>query len=166
MRTVLKCRKTYNSIVISVAGGLHFRCFGWTRKWGASPRAVGTVSVEAAWRWRKPVIGENPEKADRLLFETQARRSTGIWKHCNDCVYRCRIFNNVEKTAEVFLTGAVYLGGITMQAPNGFVLTKAEKQLIELLRSLEFGELRIMVKDSKPIRVEEIRRSIQLQSDK
>ena len=45
-------------------------------------------------------------------------------------------------------------------------LSKAEKQLIELLRSLEFGELRIMVKDSKPIRVEEIRRSIQLQSDK
>ena len=40
-----------------------------------------------------------------------------------------------------------------MQAPNGFVLTKAEKQLIELLRSLEYGELRIMVKDSKPIRV-------------
>jgi hypothetical protein len=53
-----------------------------------------------------------------------------------------------------------------MQTPNGFVLTKAEKQLIELLRSLEYGELRIMVKDSKPIRVEEIRRSIQLQSDK
>jgi hypothetical protein len=53
-----------------------------------------------------------------------------------------------------------------MQVPNGFVLTKAEKQLIERLRSLEFGELRIMVKDSKPIRVEEIRRSIQLQSDK
>lgn len=53
-----------------------------------------------------------------------------------------------------------------MQAPNGLILTKAEKQLIELLRSLEYGELRIMVKDSKPIRVEEIRRSIQLQSDK
>lgn len=53
-----------------------------------------------------------------------------------------------------------------MQAPNGIVLTKAEKQLIELLRSLEYGELRIMVKDSKPIRVEEIRRSIQLQNDK
>ena len=53
-----------------------------------------------------------------------------------------------------------------MQATNGFVLTKAEKQLIELLRSLEFGELRIMVKDSKPIRVEEIRRSIQLPSEK
>ena len=53
-----------------------------------------------------------------------------------------------------------------MQAPNAFVLTKAEKQLIELLRSLEYGELRIMVKDSKPIRVEEIRRSIQLPSDK
>ena len=53
-----------------------------------------------------------------------------------------------------------------MQEHNGFVLTKAEKQLIELLRSLEFGELRIMVKDSKPIRVEEIRRSIQLPTEK
>ena len=53
-----------------------------------------------------------------------------------------------------------------MQTPKPIVVTKAEKQLIELIRSLEFGEIRIMVKDSKPIRVEEIRRSIQLQSDK
>ena len=58
VRTVLKCRKTYNSIVISVAGGLYFRCFGWTRKWGASPHAAGTVSVEAVCCWRKPVIGK------------------------------------------------------------------------------------------------------------
>ena len=53
-----------------------------------------------------------------------------------------------------------------MQASNNIIITKAEKQLIELIRSLEYGELRIMVKDSKPIRVEEIRRSIQLQNDK
>ena len=52
-----------------------------------------------------------------------------------------------------------------MQAPNGFILTKAEKQLLELIRSLSYGEVRIMVKDSKPIRVEEIRRSIQLPTD-
>lgn len=53
-----------------------------------------------------------------------------------------------------------------MQSSNNIVITKAEKQLLELIRSLEYGEIRIMVKDSKPIRVEEIRRSIQLQNDK
>lgn len=56
--------------------------------------------------------------------------------------------------------------GKIMQTPKPIVVTKAEKQLIELIRSLEFGEIRIMIKDSKPIRVEEIRRSIQLQNDK
>lgn len=53
-----------------------------------------------------------------------------------------------------------------MQPANKLILTNAEKQLIQLVRSLEYGELRIMIKDSKPIRVEEIRRSIQLPSDK
>ena len=53
-----------------------------------------------------------------------------------------------------------------MQPSGNLIITKAERQLIELIRSLEYGEIRIMVKDAKPIRVEEIRRSIQLQSDK
>ena len=69
-------------------------------------------------------------------------------------------------TAHMTTDSRSILGGINMQSPNSFVLTKAEKQLIELVRSVEYGELRIMVKDAKPIRVEEIRRSIQLQSDK
>ena len=53
-----------------------------------------------------------------------------------------------------------------MQPSSNFILTKAERQRIELIRSIDYGELRIMVKDEKPIRVEEIRRSIQLQSEK
>ena len=53
-----------------------------------------------------------------------------------------------------------------MQAESKFILTKAERQIIELIRALDYGELRIMIKDRKPIRVEEIRRSIQLQSEK
>lgn len=53
-----------------------------------------------------------------------------------------------------------------MQPSSNFILTNAERQLIELIRSIDYGELRIMVKDEKPIRVEEIRRSIQLQSEK
>ena len=53
-----------------------------------------------------------------------------------------------------------------MQNRSDMVLTRAEKQLIELIRSLDFGEVRVMIKDSRPIRVEEIRRSIQLPNEK
>jgi len=53
-----------------------------------------------------------------------------------------------------------------MQSEKNMVLTKAEKQLIELIRSLDYGEVRVMIKDSRPIRVEEIRRSIQLSAEK
>jgi len=53
-----------------------------------------------------------------------------------------------------------------MQADTNVVLTNAEKKLIEVIRSLDYGEVRVMIKDSRPIRVEEIRRSIQLSAEK
>lgn len=53
-----------------------------------------------------------------------------------------------------------------MQPEKNIVLTNAEKQLIEVIRSLDYGEVRVMIKDNRPIRVEEIRRSIQLPSEK
>ena len=53
-----------------------------------------------------------------------------------------------------------------MQSEPNMVLTKAEKQLIQVIRALDFGEVRVMIKDNKPIRVEEIRKSIQLPADK
>lgn len=53
-----------------------------------------------------------------------------------------------------------------MSSGSNLILTMAEKQLIELVRSLNYGEVRIVVKDNKPIRVEEIRRSIQLTNEK
>ena len=53
-----------------------------------------------------------------------------------------------------------------MQNESDIVLTEAEKRLIQVIRSLDFGEVRVMIKDNKPIRVEEIRRSIQLPSEK
>ncbi|MBQ8830164.1 MAG: DUF2292 domain-containing protein [Oscillospiraceae bacterium] len=53
-----------------------------------------------------------------------------------------------------------------MGAGESVVLTKSEKQLIELVRALDYGELRVIIKDKHPIRVEEIRRSIQLTNDK
>ena len=53
-----------------------------------------------------------------------------------------------------------------MPSESNLKLSKAEIQMIALIRSLDYGEVRIMVKDKKPIRVEEIRRSIQLTSEK
>lgn len=53
-----------------------------------------------------------------------------------------------------------------MHNESDIVLTKAEKQLIQVIRSLDFGEVRVMIKDNKPIRMEEIRKSIQLPTDK
>ena len=73
-----------------------------------------------------------------------------------------------KTAAAVFDTAAVFLfiGGSVLQQEKNMVLTKAEKQLIEVIRSLDYGEVRVMIKDNKPIRVEEIRRSIQLPNEK
>ena len=53
-----------------------------------------------------------------------------------------------------------------MQSEKNIVLTRAEKQLIEVIRALDYGEIRVMIKDNRPIRMEEIRRSIQLPNEK
>ena len=66
-------------------------------------------------------------------------------------------------TAAVF---CFFWGVNQMQDSSDIVLTKAEKQLIQIIRSLDYGEVRVMIKDRHPIRVEEIRKSIQLPSDK
>ena len=72
-----------------------------------------------------------------------------------------------KTAAAVFVTAAAFcLGGSVLQQDKNIVLTKAEKQLIEVIRALEYGEVRVMIKDKKPIRVEEIRRSIQLPTEK
>ena len=73
-----------------------------------------------------------------------------------------------KTAAAVFVTAAAFLfvGGSVLQQEKNIVLTKAEKQLIEVIRSLDYGEVRVMIKDNKPIRVEEIRRSIQLPNEK
>ena len=72
-----------------------------------------------------------------------------------------------KTAAAVFGTAAAfYFGGKKMQSEQNMVLTKAEKQLIEVIRSLDYGEVRVMIKDNRPIRMEEIRRSIQLPNEK
>ena len=68
----------------------------------------------------------------------------------------------VSKYCRSFL----FIGGNVLQQEKSIVLTKAEKQLIEVIRSLDYGEVRVLIKDNKPIRVEEVRRSIQLPNEK
>ncbi len=53
-----------------------------------------------------------------------------------------------------------------MEATEQISLTKAEWKLIQLIRTMDYGEVRVMIKDQHPVRVEEIRRSIQLPSEK
>jgi len=41
-------------------------------------------------------------------------------------------------------------------------VTEQERKIIEILRSLDFGEMRIVVKDGTAVHVEEIKKSIKL----
>lgn len=40
--------------------------------------------------------------------------------------------------------------------------TEKEIKLLEIIRNTEYGEIRIIVQEGKPIRVEEIKKSIKL----
>jgi len=42
------------------------------------------------------------------------------------------------------------------------VVVEKEKKLIELIRSIGYGEIRITIQDRLPIRVEEVKKSIKL----
>lgn len=42
-------------------------------------------------------------------------------------------------------------------------MTEQERKLLDIIRNLDFGEVRIVVTDGKPTRIEEIKKSIKLQ---
>ncbi len=41
-------------------------------------------------------------------------------------------------------------------------LSEKEEKLIRLIRDLKFGELRVFIADSQPVRLEEVKKSIKL----
>jgi hypothetical protein len=41
-------------------------------------------------------------------------------------------------------------------------LNEKEKNLIRMIRNIEYGEIRVIIQDKTPIRVEELKRSIKL----
>ncbi|MCL2632090.1 MAG: YezD family protein [Coriobacteriia bacterium] len=51
------------------------------------------------------------------------------------------------------------MSGTTKQEGS---ISDAEQHLLEMIRGLRFGEIRIIVQDSKPVRAEEIRKSVLL----
>ena len=46
---------------------------------------------------------------------------------------------------------------------NSLKLTSKEQQLIKLIRTIGFGEIKVFIADSQPVRAEEIRQSIKFQ---
>jgi hypothetical protein len=45
---------------------------------------------------------------------------------------------------------------------TGFRLTEKERKLIEMIRALKYGEMRIIIQESEPVRIEELKNSIKL----
>ena len=41
-------------------------------------------------------------------------------------------------------------------------LNEKEKKLIKMIRNIEYGEIKIIIQDKTPIRIEELKRSIKL----
>lgn len=51
---------------------------------------------------------------------------------------------------------------IMEQQMKAIELSRQEEKIIRLIRTIGYGEVRVMIKENVPIRIEEIRRSIQL----
>jgi hypothetical protein len=49
-----------------------------------------------------------------------------------------------------------------LRQPCSGILNEQEKHLLQMIRELKYGELHIFVSEGKPVRVEEIKKSIKL----
>lgn len=45
---------------------------------------------------------------------------------------------------------------------QGLILNESEQHLIQMIRDIKYGELHIFIADGKPIRAEEIKKSVKL----
>jgi hypothetical protein len=50
----------------------------------------------------------------------------------------------------------------SLEKKENLVPTEKERHLIEMIRELGFGEVRIFVADGQPVRAEEIKKSVKL----
>jgi hypothetical protein len=49
-----------------------------------------------------------------------------------------------------------------MEPEKRIVLNEQEKRLIQMIRDINYGELHIFIADGKPVRAEEIKKSVKL----
>ena len=56
----------------------------------------------------------------------------------------------------------LFLGEEMEEKKKTVLLSEQEEKVIEIMRNINYGELRIVINNSKPIRVEEIKKSVQL----
>lgn len=54
------------------------------------------------------------------------------------------------------------VSSLTHEQNSRFVFHEKEKNLIRLIREVKYGELRVIIQDGVPIRVEELKKSIKL----
>ena len=53
-------------------------------------------------------------------------------------------------------------GEKTSVVHTGYTLSEQEKKIVDILRELKYGEIKIVVQDGLPVRVDEIRKSIKI----
>ena len=75
-------------------------------------------------------------------------------KHAFDCVRVC-----LEPVRQAFLFEVMTM---EREIKEQMQLSEKEEKLIHLIRDLKFGELRLFVADSQPVRLEEVKKSIKL----
>lgn len=70
---------------------------------------------------------------------------------------------SLRRIVAVFIFRHFVWKGVVMEQQTKMIeVTHQEAKLIRLIRSIDYGEVRVMIKENAPIRAEEIRRSIQL----
>lgn len=50
----------------------------------------------------------------------------------------------------------------TKIAEQYIILTDKEKNLLEMIKSIDYGEMRVIIQDKQPVRIEELKKSIKL----
>jgi len=49
-----------------------------------------------------------------------------------------------------------------MEKISKLEITESEKKVLEIIRSVDFGEVNVIIQNNKPIRIEEVKKSIKI----
>ena len=64
--------------------------------------------------------------------------------------------------SDILLTQQSCEGVFSLEKKENPIPTEKERRLIELIRELGYGEVRIFVAEGQPVRAEEVKRSVKL----